>query len=88
MESLKEDQDLADVEIVVNNRKFRCHKAFLAAISPYFRAMFTGGMIESRQNRVVLQVCVIYLTYRQFISKRHIQLLCIVTHNNLLTGTL
>lgn len=58
MESLQSDHDLADVEIAVGQRTFRCHKAFLAAISPYFRAMFTGGMIESRQQRIVLQVLV------------------------------
>lgn len=57
MESLKDDTDLTDVDIIINSRIFHCHKTILAAMSPYFRAMFTGGMMESRQKRINLQVC-------------------------------
>ncbi|XP_053380533.1 kelch-like protein 24 isoform X2 [Mercenaria mercenaria] len=56
MESLRDDAALTDVEIIVNNRIFRCHKSILVAISPYFRAMFTTGMKESNQKRITLQV--------------------------------
>lgn len=56
MESLKDDTNLADVDIIINNRIFHCHKTILAAMSPYFRTMFTGGMMESRQKRINLQV--------------------------------
>ena len=34
--------------------EIRCHRAVLAATSPYFRAMFTGGLAESRQDSVRL----------------------------------
>ena len=36
-----------DVEIVVDDRTFQCHKTILAAVSPYFDAMFASGMKEA-----------------------------------------
>ncbi|XP_066284305.1 kelch repeat and BTB domain-containing protein 12-like [Branchiostoma lanceolatum] len=46
---------LQDVIIEVEGRQFPCHRLVLSAASPYFRAMFTSGMAESRQKTVVLQ---------------------------------
>ncbi|XP_078572544.1 kelch repeat and BTB domain-containing protein 2-like [Branchiostoma floridae x Branchiostoma japonicum] len=46
---------LQDVVIEVEGRRFPCHRLVLSASSPYFRAMFTSGMAESRQKTVVLQ---------------------------------
>eukprot|EP00058_Branchiostoma_floridae_P025998 XP_002611488.1 hypothetical protein BRAFLDRAFT_63877 [Branchiostoma floridae] len=46
---------LQDVVIEVEDRRFPCHRLVLSAASPYFRAMFTSGMAESRQETVVLQ---------------------------------
>ncbi|XP_078661583.1 kelch-like protein 18 [Branchiostoma floridae x Branchiostoma belcheri] len=46
---------LQDVVLDVEGRRFPCHRLVLSAASPYFRAMFTSGMAESRQNTVVLQ---------------------------------
>ncbi|XP_066268367.1 kelch repeat and BTB domain-containing protein 2-like [Branchiostoma lanceolatum] len=46
---------LQDVVLEVEDRRFPCHRLVLSAASPYFRAMFTNDMAESRQKTVVLQ---------------------------------
>ncbi|XP_066287651.1 kelch-like protein 18 [Branchiostoma lanceolatum] len=46
---------LQDVVLEVEDRRFPCHRLVLSAASPYFRAMFTNGMAESRQTTVVLR---------------------------------
>eukprot|EP00058_Branchiostoma_floridae_P004245 XP_002589733.1 hypothetical protein BRAFLDRAFT_97784 [Branchiostoma floridae] len=46
---------LQDVVLEVEGRWFPCHRLVLSAASPYFRAMFTSDMAESRQKTVVLQ---------------------------------
>eukprot|EP00058_Branchiostoma_floridae_P004247 XP_002589735.1 hypothetical protein BRAFLDRAFT_97786 [Branchiostoma floridae] len=46
---------LQDVVLEVGGRRFPCHRLVLSAASPYFRAMFTSDMAESRQKTVVLQ---------------------------------
>ncbi|XP_066272327.1 kelch-like protein 24a [Branchiostoma lanceolatum] len=46
---------LQDVVLEVEDRRFPCHRLVLSAASPYFRAMFTSDMAESRQKTVVLQ---------------------------------
>ncbi|XP_066285892.1 kelch repeat and BTB domain-containing protein 8-like [Branchiostoma lanceolatum] len=46
---------LQDVVLEVEDRQFPCHRLVLSAASPYFRAMFTSDMAESRQKTVVLQ---------------------------------
>ncbi|XP_078572263.1 kelch repeat and BTB domain-containing protein 8-like isoform X2 [Branchiostoma floridae x Branchiostoma japonicum] len=46
---------LQDVVLEVEGRRFPCHRLVLSAASPYFRAMFTSDMVESRQKTVVLQ---------------------------------
>ncbi|XP_078572540.1 kelch repeat and BTB domain-containing protein 2-like isoform X2 [Branchiostoma floridae x Branchiostoma japonicum] len=46
---------LQDVVLEVKGRRFPCHRLVLSAASPYFRAMFTSDMAESRQKKVVLQ---------------------------------
>ncbi|XP_066275842.1 kelch repeat and BTB domain-containing protein 8-like [Branchiostoma lanceolatum] len=46
---------LQDVILEVEGRRFPCHRLVLSAASPYFRAMFTSDMAESRQKTVVLQ---------------------------------
>nr|XP_031846443.1 kelch-like ECH-associated protein 1 [Nomia melanderi] len=49
---------LTDVVLEVGAELFYAHKVILAAASPYFKAMFTGGLKESEMNRVKLQgVC-------------------------------
>lgn len=58
MASLLRDTDLADVNLTVNGRVFQCHRAVLAAVSPYFRTMFTGSLREAttHQTDITLQV--------------------------------
>ncbi|XP_078572551.1 kelch repeat and BTB domain-containing protein 2-like [Branchiostoma floridae x Branchiostoma japonicum] len=46
---------LQDVVLEVEGRRFACHRLVLSAASPYFRAMFTSDMAESRQKTVDLQ---------------------------------
>ncbi|KAJ9592761.1 hypothetical protein L9F63_015572, partial [Diploptera punctata] len=49
---------LTDVILEVGEDLFHAHKVVLAAASPYFKAMFTGGLKESEMSRVKLQgVC-------------------------------
>eukprot|EP00058_Branchiostoma_floridae_P001008 XP_002586496.1 hypothetical protein BRAFLDRAFT_75135 [Branchiostoma floridae] len=52
---LQKNRVLQDVVIEVEGRRFPCHRLVLSAASPYFRAMFTSDMAESRQKTVVLQ---------------------------------
>ncbi|XP_078571946.1 kelch-like protein 20 isoform X2 [Branchiostoma floridae x Branchiostoma japonicum] len=52
---LQKDGVLQDVTLEVEGRRFPCHRLVLSATSPYFRAMFTSDMAESRQKTVVLQ---------------------------------
>ena len=46
---------LCDVLLVADTVEIPCHKAVLAACSPYFYAMFTGELAEARADRIVLQ---------------------------------
>ncbi|XP_066598565.1 kelch-like ECH-associated protein 1B [Prorops nasuta] len=49
---------LTDVILEVGSELFHAHKVILAAASPYFKAMFTGGLKECEMSRVKLQgVC-------------------------------
>lgn len=50
-----QDQILCDVEIVCDNHTFLCHKVVLAATIPYFRSMFTLGMLEADKRRIEIQ---------------------------------
>lgn len=47
LERLLNTQNFSDTTIMAGTYTVRCHKAILAAISPYFEAMFTSGMRES-----------------------------------------
>lgn len=46
---------LTDVVIEVQQELFHAHKVVLSAASPYFKAMFTGGLKESEMSRIKLQ---------------------------------
>lgn len=52
---LRRHRELCDVVLNVGARKIFAHRAILAACSPYFRAMFTGELAESRQTEVTIR---------------------------------
>ncbi|XP_066472316.1 kelch repeat and BTB domain-containing protein 12 [Tiliqua scincoides] len=54
MKSMKALAEMVDVVLVAEGEKFPCHKVMLAAFSPYFKAMFTCGLIECTQKEVAL----------------------------------
>ncbi|XP_060571635.1 kelch-like protein 25 [Ruditapes philippinarum] len=51
---LRQEDTCTDFTVEVGEKSFRCHKVVLAAMSDYFKAMFTSGMKETEQNKVVL----------------------------------
>lgn len=55
IEFLRKRRELCDVVLVVGNRKILAHRVILSACSPYFHAMFTGELQESRQTEVVIR---------------------------------
>ncbi|XP_069100019.1 kelch-like protein 2 [Pleurodeles waltl] len=52
MNELRSQNLLCDVTIVAEDVEITAHKVVLAACSPYFHAMFTGEMSESRAKKV------------------------------------
>ena len=50
--SLRKHRELCDVVLIVAQRKIFAHRVILSACSPYFHAMFTGELAESRQTEV------------------------------------
>uniref|UniRef100_A0AAY4DJZ4 BTB domain-containing protein n=2 Tax=Denticeps clupeoides TaxID=299321 RepID=A0AAY4DJZ4_9TELE len=52
MNELRSQNLLCDVVIVAEDVEISAHRVVLAAGSPYFHAMFTGEMSESKQKRV------------------------------------
>ncbi|XP_019873564.1 kelch-like ECH-associated protein 1B isoform X1 [Aethina tumida] len=55
MDMMRGHHMLTDVVLEVGCDVFHAHRVVLAAASPYFKAMFTGGLKESEMNRVKLQ---------------------------------
>ncbi len=54
MKSLHDSRQLIDVTICIQDNEFPCHRNVLAATSPYFRAMFTTDLNESKQDRITI----------------------------------
>uniref|UniRef100_A0A8C4NVD0 Kelch repeat and BTB domain containing 8 n=1 Tax=Dicentrarchus labrax TaxID=13489 RepID=A0A8C4NVD0_DICLA len=53
LKALYDEAQLTDIVVEVDHgRTFSCHRNVLAAISPYFRSMFTSGLTESSQREV------------------------------------
>nr|XP_020139138.1 LOW QUALITY PROTEIN: kelch repeat and BTB domain-containing protein 12 [Microcebus murinus] len=53
-QAMKELGQMTDVVPVAGQRSFACHRLALAAFSPYFRAMFTCGLVECSRREVAL----------------------------------
>ncbi|XP_069592655.1 kelch repeat and BTB domain-containing protein 8 [Ranitomeya imitator] len=55
LKAMYDEGQLTDIDVEVDHGKhFFCHRIVLAAISPYFRSMFTSGLTESTQKEVRL----------------------------------
>ncbi|DAZ94414.1 TPA: hypothetical protein N0F65_003443 [Lagenidium giganteum] len=52
--NLIDNEEFSDVRFIIEGRAVHCHRAILAARSDHFRAMFTSGMRESRENEISL----------------------------------
>ncbi|XP_003785561.2 kelch repeat and BTB domain-containing protein 8 [Otolemur garnettii] len=53
LKTMYDEGQLTDIVVEVDHGKtFSCHRNVLAAISPYFRSMFTSGLTESTQKEV------------------------------------
>lgn len=55
MSMMRSHHMLTDVILEVQQELFHAHKLILSAASPYFKAMFTGGLKETEMSRVKLQ---------------------------------
>ena len=55
MNELRVREELCDISINVDGRHFHAHRVVLAGCSPYLRAMFTNGMLESEKSVVTIR---------------------------------
>lgn len=62
MQSLVNNELLSDVTFVVSGQTIYAHKMMLIR-SPYFRAMFTGSMMESNQSEIHIEEVRILMLY-------------------------
>ena len=53
--SLRQNRKLCDVILIAGDTEICGHRAILAACSSYFEAMFSTGMLESREEKVLIQ---------------------------------
>ncbi|XP_018409420.1 PREDICTED: kelch repeat and BTB domain-containing protein 12 [Nanorana parkeri] len=51
---MRESSELIDIVLVAEGHRFPCHRVVLASFSPYFRVMFTCGLVECNQTEVTL----------------------------------
>jgi kelch-like protein 20 len=52
---LRKQRELCDVVLIVGLRRIYGHRVVLSSCSPYFKAMFTGELVESRQMEVTIR---------------------------------
>ncbi len=52
---LREEGLLYDIELQAENKTISAHKLLLAAVSPYFKTLFTGGFREEKQSVITLK---------------------------------
>jgi kelch-like protein 20 len=55
LDGLRQCKELCDVVLNVGSRVLYAHRVILASCSPYFKAMFTGELAESRQMEVPIR---------------------------------
>lgn len=49
------EEELTDLHVTIEGKVFHCHRVIMAAMSGYFRSLFTSGMQESQNGEVELQ---------------------------------
>ncbi|KAL7987041.1 hypothetical protein Chor_005960, partial [Crotalus horridus] len=54
IKELYQNQQLCDIILVADGRRFPCHRILLASVSLYFQRMFTSTFKESREGEIVL----------------------------------
>ncbi|XP_029774777.1 kelch repeat and BTB domain-containing protein 12 isoform X3 [Suricata suricatta] len=54
VKNMRELVEMIDVVLIAEGETFPCHRLVLAAFSPYFKAMFTCGLLECTQREVIL----------------------------------
>ncbi|KAM7404833.1 hypothetical protein PAMP_012144 [Pampus punctatissimus] len=55
LERMRTAEELTDVVLLAEGIPFSCHKVVLSAFSPYFQAMFTCGLKETRGGEIPLR---------------------------------
>ena len=55
MNTLRGTKNLCDVTFLVGGKRLYAHRIVLASLSPYFKAMFTCKMAESKQEEITLK---------------------------------
>ncbi|CAG0914854.1 unnamed protein product [Notodromas monacha] len=55
IQRIRKHRELCDVCIVVGSRRIFAHRVILSACSPYFRAMFTGELSESKLPEITIR---------------------------------
>ncbi|KAM3617955.1 uncharacterized protein V6R79_013192 [Siganus canaliculatus] len=55
LKRMRAAEELTDVVLLADGIPFPCHKVVLCAFSPYFQAMFTCGLKETRGGEVLLR---------------------------------
>ncbi|XP_063222468.1 kelch-like protein 18 [Bacillus rossius redtenbacheri] len=55
VEEIRRQGKLCDVTLKVDDESFSAHRIILAATIPYFHAMFTNDMLESKQKDIVIR---------------------------------
>ncbi|KAF6035084.1 KLHL18 [Bugula neritina] len=55
MEEIRRQGKLCDVTLKVGDEKFTAHRIVLASTIPYFEAMFTHNMVESKRDEICMQ---------------------------------
>jgi len=55
LDSFRHHEELTDLTLIVEKRRIPVHRCVLAAASPFFRSMYSSGMLESQLNEVQLK---------------------------------
>ena len=63
MNILRKTSALCDVILQVDSKRIPAHRVVLAASSPYFKAMFTGELNESKQLEVSLELSYVIIPF-------------------------